>query len=74
MSNIFGLSCNGCVNTNSTKFSKCAFWLTEVPFLGHVISAEGITIDPSKVQEVLGWKAPRPVMQICNFLGFFQDL
>jgi hypothetical protein len=35
------------------KFSKCAFWLKEVPFLGHVISAEGIAVDPSKVQEVL---------------------
>jgi hypothetical protein len=35
------------------KFSKCAFWLKEVPFLGHVISAEGIAVDPSKIQEVL---------------------
>jgi hypothetical protein len=34
-------------------FSKCAFWLNEVTFLGHVILAEGITVDPSKVQEVL---------------------
>jgi hypothetical protein len=50
------------------KFSKCAFWLTEVPFLGHVILAEGNVIDPRKVQEVLGWKAPRSVTQIHNFL------
>jgi hypothetical protein len=35
------------------KFSKCTFWLKEVPFLGHVISAEGITVDPSKIHEVL---------------------
>jgi hypothetical protein len=35
------------------KFSKCVFWLREVPFLEHVISAEGIAVDPSKVQEVL---------------------
>jgi hypothetical protein len=35
------------------KFSKCAFWLREVPFLRHIISSEGIAIDPSKVQEVL---------------------
>jgi hypothetical protein len=31
------------------KFSKCAFWLKKVPFLGYIISAEGITVDPSKV-------------------------
>jgi hypothetical protein len=41
------------------KFSKCAFWLKEVPFLQHIISAKGITVDPSKVQEVLDWKSPR---------------
>ena len=29
------------------KFSKCDFWLKEVPFLGHVITPEGISIDPS---------------------------
>jgi hypothetical protein len=51
------------------KFSRCAFWLKEVPFLGHVISAEGIAVDPSKVQEVLDWKSPKSVMQIRSFLG-----
>jgi hypothetical protein len=35
------------------KFSKCVFWLKEVPFLGYIISTEGIALDPSKVQEVL---------------------
>jgi hypothetical protein len=50
------------------KFSKCIFWLKKVPFLGHVISAEGIAVDPSKVQEVLDWKSPRLVMQIRSFL------
>jgi hypothetical protein len=35
------------------KFSKCAFWLKEIPFLDHIISVEGIAVDPSKVQEVL---------------------
>jgi hypothetical protein len=35
------------------KFSKCEFWLHEVPFLGHVLSNGGIMVDPTKVQEVL---------------------
>jgi hypothetical protein len=51
------------------KFSKCAFWLKEVLFLGHVISAEGNAVDLSKVQEVLDWKSPKSVTQIRSFLG-----
>jgi hypothetical protein len=35
------------------KFSKCEFWLDTVKFLGHIISSNGISVDPSKVQEVL---------------------
>ena len=35
------------------KFSKCEFWLHEVPFLGHMLSDGGIMVDPTKVQEVL---------------------
>jgi hypothetical protein len=51
------------------KFSKCAFWLKEVLFLGHIISIEGIVVDPSKIQEVLDWKSLRSVTQIRSFLG-----
>jgi hypothetical protein len=36
-----------------TKLNKCEFWLTEVSFLGHIISAGGIHVGPSKVKEVL---------------------
>jgi hypothetical protein len=35
------------------KFSKCEFWLKEVQFLGHVLSAEGVVVDPSKVKDIL---------------------
>ena len=40
------------------KFSKCEFWIDEVPFLGHVISQGGIAVDPSKVKDVLEWETP----------------
>jgi hypothetical protein len=52
-----------------TKFSKCEFWIKEVPFLGHMVSPEGITVDPSKVKEVLDWKPPTSVSEVQSFLG-----
>jgi hypothetical protein len=51
------------------KFSKCAFWLEEIQFLGHVLSAKGIELDPSKVQDILEWKSPTTVHQVRSFLG-----
>ena len=51
------------------KFSKCEFWLKEVGFLGHVISGEGIAVDPTKVDTVTSWKAPTSVGEIQSFLG-----
>jgi hypothetical protein len=51
------------------KFSKCEFWIMEVPFLGHVISPEGITVDPGKVKEVLDWRPPTSVFEVKSFLG-----
>jgi hypothetical protein len=51
------------------KFSKCEFWLDQVEFLGHVISKEGIAVNPSKVASVLEWEAPKNVKQIKGFLG-----
>jgi hypothetical protein len=51
------------------KFFKCEFWLDTVKFLGHTISGDGISVDPSKVQEVMDWKPPTSVHQIRSFLG-----
>jgi hypothetical protein len=51
------------------KFSKCEFWLDNVKFLGHTISSEGISVDPTKVQEVIDWKPPTSIHQIHSFLG-----
>jgi hypothetical protein len=51
------------------KFSKCEFWLDSVKCLGHTISKDGISVDPSKVQEVMDWKPPKSVHQIRSFLG-----
>jgi hypothetical protein len=51
------------------KLSKYEFWLKQVAFLGHIISMGGISVDPSKVQDVLSWNAPTSVGEIQSFLG-----
>jgi hypothetical protein len=51
------------------KFSKCEFWLDRVPFLGHILSAEGVAVDPSKVKDILEWKPPTTVHLVRSFLG-----
>ena len=51
------------------KLSKFEFWLKEVSFLGHIISAGGISVDPSKVKDVLSWEMPQNVSDIRSFLG-----
>jgi hypothetical protein len=51
------------------KFRKCEFWLTKVTFLGHVISAGGVLVDPGKVKDVLNWMPPITALEIQSFLG-----
>ncbi|KAK9094549.1 hypothetical protein Scep_026018 [Stephania cephalantha] len=51
------------------KFSKCAFWLSEVKFLGHVISGQGISVDGDKIRAIIDWKTPESVSDIQSFLG-----
>ena len=51
------------------KLSKCDFWLKEVSFLGHTISKGGVSVDPSKVKDVLSWNTPQSVIDIRSFLG-----
>ncbi|KAL4346647.1 hypothetical protein GQ457_17G011550 [Hibiscus cannabinus] len=51
------------------KLSKCEFWLKKVTFLGHVVSAEGILVDPSKIEAIVSWKQPKNVSEIRSFLG-----
>jgi hypothetical protein len=51
------------------KLNKCEFWLKEVSFLGHIISEGVISVDPSKVKDVLSWNTPQNVLHIRSFLG-----
>jgi hypothetical protein len=57
------------VNQLYAKFNKCEFWLTQVAFLGYVISVGGVSVDPGKVRDVFNSKPPTNVSEIHSFLG-----
>jgi hypothetical protein len=52
------------------KLSKCEFCLKQVAFIGHIASKGGISVDPSKVQDVLSWNAPRVLAIFRVFLDW----
>ena len=51
------------------KFNKCKFWLPKVKFLGHVVSAIGVSVDPEKVEAVMSWERLKSIFEILSFLG-----
>ncbi|CAI5524929.1 unnamed protein product [Closterium sp. Naga37s-1] len=52
------------------KLSKSDFALKKVQFLGHMVSAEGVHVDPRKIEAVKKWKVPENVKELQHFLGF----
>ncbi|KAJ4977200.1 hypothetical protein NE237_002306 [Protea cynaroides] len=50
------------------KFTNCEFWLKEIAFLGHVVSAKGIKVDPSKIEAIVKWEAPKSIVEIKSLL------
>ena len=59
-----------------SKLSKCDFWLKEVSFLGHIISIEGIRVDPAKIEAIVNWKPPRNVTEVKSFfslVGYYRQ-
>jgi len=52
------------------KLTKCEFWLGKVVFLGDVVSNEGISVDPQKIEVVPQWPRCKNVTEVRSFLGF----
>ena len=52
------------------KFSKCSFFRSEVSYLGHVISTQGVSTDPAKIRAVAEWRSPQNGGELASFLGF----
>jgi hypothetical protein len=51
------------------KFTKFEFWLQEVSFLGHILTVDGVAMDPKKMTAVANWKRPTAFTEIRSFLG-----
>jgi hypothetical protein len=51
------------------KFSKCEFWLKSVAFMGHIISGNGVAVDPKKVEAIVNWAKPTNATKVRSFLG-----
>lgn len=51
------------------KFSKCTFGVDKVDYLGHVISKEGVAVDPSKIAAIIDWAVPTTLAGLRGFLG-----
>ncbi len=51
------------------KAVKCIFFQPSLPFLGHIISSEGVTVDPSKIAVVQQWPQPTSTKHVQKFLG-----
>ncbi|KAA3473680.1 DNA/RNA polymerases superfamily protein [Gossypium australe] len=70
MLNIWELCCKLCEKRNYMQnLAKCEFWLPEVSFLRHNVSASRIRVDPSKISAILEWKPPKNVSEVRSFLG-----
>ncbi|XP_048228783.1 uncharacterized mitochondrial protein AtMg00860-like [Ricinus communis] len=51
------------------KFSKCEFWINNITFWGHIVSAQGVQPDPSKVKAIQEWEPPKNILEVRSFLG-----
>ena len=51
------------------KLSKCSFFQTEIHYLGHIISGEGISVDLEKVKAIMEWPVPKNSHEVRSFMG-----
>jgi hypothetical protein len=69
LQHVRAILCRLCEHSLAMKRSKCSFDASMVAYLGHAISAEGVTMDADKVEAVRAWPTPRTVHTVHGFLG-----
>jgi hypothetical protein len=52
-----------------TKLSKCSFYQKKINYLGHIISEDGITVDPGNIESIREWLVPNNVIEFRSFMG-----
>ncbi|CAJ0945012.1 unnamed protein product [Ranitomeya imitator] len=57
-------------NSLYAKLEKCVFEQESLPFLGYIISAQGLAMDPAKLQAVMDWQEPHSLKAVQRFMGF----
>jgi hypothetical protein len=56
------------------KLSKCSFYQEQIHYLGHIISEQGIAVDPKNIESIRGWPTPRNVSEIRSFMGLLDTI
>jgi hypothetical protein len=52
------------------KVSKCFFGVKEVEYLGHIVSHEGVKVDPNKIKAMMDWSIPKTLKNLRGYFGF----
>jgi hypothetical protein len=52
-----------------SKLRKCSFYQKQIHYLGHIISKDGITMDPEKIEAIREWSTPKNVTEVRSFMG-----
>ena len=51
------------------KLSKCSFYQGRIHYLGHIISEEGVTVDPENIRAIMEWSTPKNILEVGSFMG-----
>jgi hypothetical protein len=51
------------------KLSKCTFYQNQIHYLGHIVSEDGIVVDPENIEAIKSWPTPTNISKVISFMG-----